>query len=137
MNREMILRVADAIEEAAKPGANPAMGFNMNQVIHSSGLEDDLTGHSCGTVGCIAGWAIAVDKNFKKCRDIDPDSDLWKPRAGKLLGLNAKLADRLFMARAYRDLDLDLITPSQAVTVLRHLAETGKVDWSIASEASR
>jgi len=54
MNRENILRVADAIEQHSIPD----LGFNMNQMLGEAAPHNpDQTGRSCGTVACIAGWA--------------------------------------------------------------------------------
>ena len=59
MNRENVLRVADAIEQLSIPD----LGFNMMAFIIRSeeggaDLSDiDMTGRNCGTVACIGGWA--------------------------------------------------------------------------------
>lgn len=128
LNVENILKVADAIEAAAKPDATPAMGFNMNLWCDAvENAEDpmyaDLTGHGCGTVGCIGGWTQTLLGR--------PDDN--EELTGDLLGLDYVAAARLFypiqIAR-WED-----ITPARAVAVLRHLAATGVVDWNVRAPA--
>ena len=132
MNREMILRVADAIEAADKAETTPVMGFNMNYVREiSASSEEDMTGHGCGTVSCIAGWTLAIDSDFKIDKKITPDDPLWKGAAAHLLGLDKEAAHNLFMAVGAAD--IEEVTPAEAIAVLRHLAETGEVDWSLAA----
>lgn len=60
--------------------------------------------HNCGTPACICGWA-----NF-----VQDDDDIH-------------LGD-VSTAREWLG-----ITPTHAAAVLRHLADTGKVDWSVGS----
>lgn len=82
----------------------------------------------CGTHACIGGW----------CERIFPDGR----EAADILGISAMVADRLFYPRPGRcpeieensaldDYIWEGLQPTQAGDVLRHLAETGKVDWSI------
>ena len=56
MNKENILKVADAIEQHSIPD----LGFNMSIWVGIGSLYEDKSGHKCGTVGCIAGWATTV-----------------------------------------------------------------------------
>lgn len=116
MNRENILAVADAIEKQSIPG----LGFNMDALVDPSDGSDDRFGKGCGTVACIAGWAYCL-------------------QAGRTGGDGPVHVGILHPASHWLDLDWDLslilfrsggdILPSQAVSVLRHLAETGEVDW--------
>lgn len=82
----------------------------------------------CETHACIGGW----------CERIFPDGR----DAADILGISTTVADRLFYPRPGRcpeieeDSPLDIyiwsgLQPTQAGDVLRHLAATGKVDWSI------
>lgn len=135
MNRENILKVADAIEQHSIPD----LGFNMADFL---GTYEDRTGHGCGTTACIAGWGHAIihgtyDAEFTY---VDPDEIAgW-------LGISHVPACNLFYADNHplnaRDSSgrswFDEITPKTAVSVLRHLAETGEVDWgrALATEAA-
>jgi hypothetical protein len=78
----------------------------------------------CGTTGCIAGWAHHLFGGGKETAFTD---DLQFD-ARELLDLPFEIADDLFVPGGgyLRD-----IKPAKAAAVLRHLAETGKVDWSI------
>jgi hypothetical protein len=120
MNVENINRVADAIEASCAPDAKPEIGFNMAWW-YGRGYNDQ-TGHNCGTTACIAGWAV-----LELGGDID------------------RVSERVFATRAF-DLDWEeaeeLFTPvdpwprnhieaPHAVAVLRHLAKTGVVDWTV------
>lgn len=121
MNKDNILKVADAIEQHSIPG----LGFNMRKYFCPTDVDHnpDLSGHTCGTTACIAGWAIAV-------RDGGNPTDFngpWLYDAAEFMGLWKD-------EQATKDLMLETnntITPAHAVAVLRHLAETGEVDWSV------
>ena len=118
MNKERILKVADAIENHHFK----TLGFNMESFIaeHSS----DRSEHDCGTTACIAGWVHALQKGIKKTLMCKLADDIGE-YAQKYLGLNDHQADRLFYEVNSN------ITDKEAVKVLRHLAETGVVDWQI------
>jgi len=129
MNVENILKVADAIEQHRIAG----LGFHMNYLVSSTRgalIEDKLGIKDCGTVMCIAGWASAISGRkdnpaFYHARDF--------------LGIDPKTSRHLFYAANHPDSEvgegpLDDITATQAVAVLRHLAATGEVDWTIAPE---
>lgn len=128
MNRENILKVAQAIEDAAKPDAKPEFGFNMAGFRAIRGYWPDRTGHDCGTTCCIAGWAAGTG------------GDGWQieARARERLGLTISEANRLFFAEDAEgniSTDLEKVEPAHAVAVLRHLAETGVVDWTVGAPA--
>lgn len=123
MNRENILAVADAIEKHSIPD----LGFNMVDYLATSEQlksweAEDHSGHNCGTTGCIAGWAVAVE-----------EGGLPEKRAGykffeqaaDFLGLSDRTSNHLFLDYP----SSSLVKPKHAVSVLRHLAETGEVDW--------
>ncbi len=119
MNVENILKVADAIEQHSIPD----LGFNMRRWRDRAGASSpDLSGHGCGTVACIGGTAEAM---------------FPKKLAEDALGLTHEQSKALFFAvdgtgnRVISDEEFGSITPSQAAAVLRHLAATGEVDWSI------
>lgn len=142
MNRDNILAVADAIENstlAQRHRKADRIGFNMeNFVLRAYRGVDDKTGHACGTVACIAGWAVALfDENGEPREKPLSPKDLKglaaqdiTEQAGKTLGLKFKVSEDLFMAWS-SPLDLGDITAEHAVKTLRHLARTGKVNWEI------
>jgi len=117
VNVENILKVADAIEKHSIPD----LGFNMSYAFDAVGPEDDRSGHSCGTVACIGGWTNVV---------LAKSGNLPIAAAQRRLELTDRQADALFYPLGYWRVDNDY-TPSQAVAVLRHLAATGEVDWTI------
>lgn len=117
MNKEYILELADFLE-TIQPGAES--GFNMNWYMNKN--CNDYSGHKCGTVACIAGW-IAL-------RDGQEEPAEWYTKYGaKKLGIDLDLAFKLFSPRRIWAYDA---TPQQAAIVLRHLANTGEVDWNVA-----
>jgi hypothetical protein len=130
VNRENILKVAQAIEDAARPEAEPEIGFNMTMYVDRYAVSgSDRTGHNCGTTACIAGWAWHIAKG----RVPDEGSYYVREEGAEFLGLEVG-------SRTERDLfcPIDVpdhaLTPARAAAVLRHLAETGKVDWSVGSK---
>ena len=128
MNVERINAVADAIEQHSVPG----LGFNMNyfraEFVADMEPTADKTGQECGTVACIAGWAHTIGKT----------EDTFSA-AAEWLGLDPWFgpigtSEQLFLASNAPDepqYKLDQTTAAQAVRTLRHLAATGKVDWTV------
>lgn len=100
------ISATDAITSLKKPGFNMAIWD-----------AKDSEESACGTVCCIGGWASRIFRSEHN------DSDV-----GELFNLDDREANRLF----YPDLSWTAITVPQAVAVLRHLAKTGNVDWSVA-----
>ena len=125
MNVGNILKVADAIDGRVVPD----LGFNLQLPFRTGG--QDYSGHSCGTVACIAGWASLVEG-----RHID-DATSWRkevmPWAQTYFGLDEAAANEL-MAPMSIILTRRFPMPSDkdAVRCLRNLAITGKVDWEAA-----
>ena len=121
MNRENILKVADAIEKHSIPD----LGFNMTMWIDRHPFPgQDISGHNCGTTACIAGWAAAVSIGASEAENLNTVSVSVRRVARDYLGLSDDEALWLFEGFSTGE-----EKPSQAVSVLRHLAETGKVDW--------
>lgn len=113
MNAENILKVAKAIEQHSIPD----LGFNMGVVCGKARYDlPDLSGHNCGTVACVAGW---TNKVF--------NTPASAAAAGDILGLSDDVSELLFLPEGWTEND---IKPDQAVRTLRHLAETGEVDWT-------
>ena len=87
--------------------------------------------HPCGTPACIAGCAC----------HIAPDADHSSMAlAAEYLGLTAEQKTELFMPHfdpeglfyAAEPGEIGYVTREHAAAVLRHLAETGTVDWNVA-----
>lgn len=132
VNAENILKVADAIERHTISW----LGFNMRSWYadekNGTGYPDQ-SGHKCGTVACVAGWATVVELGEEAAKAAfdaaRPDRKLITmdllSSPEEFLGINDEQAEALFYGA---DSDEG---PDQAVRTLRHLAETGEVDWSI------
>ena len=122
VNTANLLRVANAIEQHSIKW----LGFNMGTVLCSTDntFIPDLSKHNCDTVGCIAGWTLAlfdgIDIHF-------PIEGNWPKRPAEILGLNHDQAYQLFCKYPHGG-----ITPAQAAQALRHVAFTGdtKGCWS-------
>lgn len=136
MNKERLLQVADAIERGGIEG----LGFNM--AYHYLTLSEarvgdkeaqDLSGHDCGTIGCIAGWTVAI---FRKPNLLEMHTVEFEDEAASILELHRCIATELFRPEHGTGADPDLVpgwdaTPAQAAMVIRHLVETGEVDWGL------
>lgn len=116
MNRENILKVADAIEQNSIPG----LGFYMRDVFDT---EDD-----CGAVACIAGWAWHVERNMERPMTRPEVKGLSPDNSAAFLGIFGDTASFLFYGGG-TDLSFSELTSPVAVQCLRNLATTGKVDW--------
>lgn len=83
--------------------------------------------HNCGTPCCIAGWACA--------EKIEAGESIASHyvTAAVSLGLSLSKATSLFEPPFH--LDWDSISPAHAAAVLRNLADTGEVDWSVGAPA--
>ncbi len=130
-SKERLLAVADAIEHAAL--VEKDIGFNMEVYVSTGSSLEDQTGHHCGTVACIAGWANLLEDAAKY-----RDESINHPReAARLLMLDDNTAFELFSGfgtEHYPNYDEDdeeylNVTTAHAVAVIRHLAETGDVKW--------
>ena len=143
VNRENVLKVAEAIETGAL--VERGIGFNMAR--YGAAVDDIAKDHidNCGTVCCIAGYALALKRPDISGEDIAGEHFNIEAEATRYLGLDLGDAGELFLpqppySRPWNQIDhqryLAQITPAQAVRVLRHLAETGEVDWSIADKAA-
>lgn len=99
MNKEMILKVADAIEADQKNAKTAKLVFDME----NWGLETE-----CGTVACVAGYCIALEvpNLFSKVAKLRPgvsfisggiaQEDFPSAVAKRLMGLETNEADDLF-----------------------------------------
>lgn len=103
--------VCEAFDEAAN-------GFNLNREFFG-----------CGAPACIAGWAtsLATNSSHIKMSDI-------KTETMKFLGIDSETFEELcypFDAFAGSNVEFEDILPEEAAKVIRNLAETGQVDWTI------
>lgn len=131
MNAENVNAVADAIEQHKIEG----LGFNMSAFVQEvGGGIKDHSGHPCDTVACIAGWAAAVAKSQGPdqlmAMDWDPHEAIDR-EASTFLGIDVDQEHELFF-EGPQNTFFSRVLPEQAVKVLRHLAATGEVDWSVA-----
>lgn len=135
MNAELILKVADAIEAAILPTADPLIGFNMGVWVEGGLPPDrDRTGHGCETCGCIAGWTALVGDALNEEELLELE---WKARgadvyvydrAKDLLGLTPAQAANLFAPNL--EVIYDTVTAEDAVATLRDFARTGEIVWN-------
>ena len=113
MNTENILKLAEYIE-----GLEPKE-YDQRYVDHP-------TGPHCGTPACIAGHAA-----YLSGMSIYPGAGMFEAKAW--LRLSSFQADCLFDSMPFgpfgTEPDISAPTPQDAAATLRHLAETGEVDW--------
>lgn len=123
MNKERLLDLADIIENDRLPNVK----FDMTVgVAHRPSINPE-----CGTAACIAGYALcAAFGNKVAKKKFLFWGNAWFA-AKRVLGLSAHEASRLF--EPYDDNNkIARKTRAQAVKVLRHAAETGEINWSVA-----
>lgn len=124
MNKERVLALADLIE--CQPHVDP---LGIDPYLEPSGFNMNCFTHSCGTPSCIAGFA-AWEYNGRKIND----SDETESKAREYLGLASYFGAKRLFFPTVSGRECASITPQEAAQVLRHLAETGEVDWSIINE---
>lgn len=125
MNTEAVLRVAEAIENGTIPG----VGFNMKFWSGEGSYAQDRLGRKCDCAACIGGTTELL------FRDVWPREIDGAVGVSSIFGISCAMAIELCYpeqdgnsnAAAYD------ATPQQAGQVLRHLAATGVVDWSVMS----
>jgi hypothetical protein len=134
MNKERLIQLAEVLESPAAE-----KHFDMKEWIEHTGYHDLPEGITiaevmidCGTVACIAGWATVLARPNEPYSAIIDEFSL----AAEYLDLEYFIAKSLFTPSCTTDegtqaYDAD---PKQAAKVVRHLAETGEVDWSIIDE---
>lgn len=132
MNKERILALADLIETLTYRNEDnwAPDSFNMGRYSYTYDPNtDEESGHVCDTPACIAGWAYAMKNNF------DENLNWIKFESGmsaEYLGLTSEQASELFYGRGFSAAKRDIeVSPEEAAKTLRHLAETGEVDWFI------
>lgn len=144
MNKERILGIAAALRARQNPPLNgEKLGFNMR---HYIAFEDpppdaidtdyddeaelaDRTEHKCKTVGCIAGWTVAMygtTNDRARMRRGEIYSEI-EDIAADLLGLDFHMSDKLFSPAAqshYWD-----GTPEEIAAGLEQFVATGEILW--------
>lgn len=126
VNVKNIIRVAEVLE-GKRPKPRKNLHFSMSlwadkasQAIPLYGWNGKFAEHTCGTVACIGGWTNIIFRS---------ENDSTAAAAEKL-GLDADTAHALFFEYS-KGGGSYAIPPKRAAKVLRHLAKTGKVDWTI------
>jgi hypothetical protein len=136
MNVEKIRALADFLERLHELGEQ----FDMNTWIDTQTAFYE--GH-CGTSACIAGWCAIMEIGQEKALKADWHGET-RHIAAAALGIDEWTATHLFTPRgnspgslAFIQLDYNgrdpwRCTELEAARVLRHLADTGELDWSAA-----
>lgn len=130
--------VADMIEAQALVEKN--IGFNMGTYrsdLDSDSDEQDMTGKGCGTIACIAGWTMLLEKgaDYNTETVIQRGQNQWDVKssfhvdAANILGITEGESDDLFLGNAAY-CSLDDITVEHAVAVIRDFADNGEVRWN-------
>ena len=106
MIKDRVLALANFVEESKT--------FDMRTPFHESGSPACLLGHA-KALARVRGW------------------DIYSP-GGRLLGLNPQQIDKLYSPDGSFHFHSEpnqgnFITQPHAIACLRHLAETGEVDW--------
>lgn len=138
MNKERLLQLAEVLESDRAESH-----FNMNLWLSENGrfarsevcslqhfnIED------CGAVACIGGWTVIL---FPEEAALFAKEHISNA-AYEILGLGLVEGHDLCIPEGWYDDKDDFISPyeakpKQAAKVVRHLAETGVVDWKKAFE---
>lgn len=143
MKKDRILALADRLEKLDLPGAF-SMGSWFEEIDDGERSTDAPVfakdENVCGTSCCIAGWATVYFDPYTtrrmarglKLEEIkEPKGySLDAEKRGRLaLGLTEEQAEALFYGDPFEP-DDSRLTNTVAAQVLRHLAETGEVDWA-------
>lgn len=116
LNVPAVRELADLVEKQKHDGIGEESGFNMSRYRHG-----------CGSPACIAGWALWMEypgDDFDWVEDVAEE-------AGKILGID-EYEDQMHLFLGHEFIgDLQKITPSDAAKVLRNLADTKEIDWTI------
>lgn len=128
MNVERLITLAEALEGPIAAGKFGMSDFFTPANSWCLNLSAGEAMHTCGSAGCIAGWAAALFEPAAMLLDVNCET------VGRLLGLNYCLASALFVPPVF---DSPARNPykasaAEAAKVVRHLALTGVVDWGVA-----
>lgn len=124
LKKDRILEIADIIEQNEPEVTD--VGFDMDLWVAKN--SPDHNNHTCGTTMCIAGWSLArygtsgraTKMDLRRVHAFDGN---WYDVGASILGLSFNDADELFNPLEAH------VDPVWAAETLRHLAETGEVDW--------
>ncbi|MDV2964989.1 hypothetical protein RZ532_03315 [Nitratireductor aquimarinus] len=141
LNINAVNALADLLDNLP---AEAETGFNMMHynlsLDHSYMQVDTHVEHECGTVCCIAGWAAMYlqegDQPLRESPAKLTPHDFPRRKAREILGLTEHQTRQLFEPMDHDvsddpNLDWYSVTPKQAAKILRHLATTSVVDWTI------
>lgn len=149
MNKRRLSRIATWLEKGAK---HKYMSFDMTKgiVFKNEDFKPDDVAH-CGTSCCIAGAAVHFYDEVQLLVDSDLqesfngysfiDWEYVRNSAKRILGLTDEQCDKLFTPQDYYgDHYCELFGteprlaffnhPQWAARTIRHLIETGEVDWA-------
>lgn len=136
MNAERIRALADIIE-AAPPDSFWMGDFFVHPSYDFEGKVDKSISTSetmCGTTACIAGYAYFACPPDDRCKIGVNDTEFkpyWRGTTQKWLDITEEQFDALCLCWPHsRSHDKAL-----AVSVLRHFAETGEIDWGPDAQA--
>ena len=117
MNKERLLKLADAIESADQ-SENSRFAFDMECFY----VERDVTDHPCGTAACIQGWA----------QHTDPDNHSWLYSLDTFTcfaiwaGIEKWQAEEICAPHRFY-----LMEQEHAVEMLRRFVRIGEVAWDV------
>lgn len=122
-----------------KTGAHGWLGFNMAVFCDAKRRDIPDQIDTCGTVGCIAGWATLCEVNdrlveLEKTEGVGAAQNWFTGlthqwRAQAWLNLDDYGQDQLFYGKGGMK-GLQSITPQETIACLLLLKETGVVDWA-------
>ena len=131
MNKARILELADKIDGL------PSLSWDDSDRLYRGRHAFNMGSakHDCGTPACIAGWAAHMYCGGETRGEWDDDLD----DAEEALGLTHDQGTELFVPvvksvahyRAKNPGDPGFVTSEHAAAVLRNLAETGEIDWTV------
>lgn len=125
MNKERLLAVADAIENHEP---QDGLGFEMSGWFETGEGTEDWEGTDCGSVACIAGWAVKIAHPEDPTYLNTMAEGLILSEGKQALGLDSLQGAELF---APDDFNLPTVTPSHAVAVIRDFVKTEEIDWTL------
>ena len=138
LNIPRLLALADHLASLAKTGPEHykqnVWGMDLVQRLMEKRHQNltpqvDWDTKDCGTTACMPGWTTAILgdlEDFKLYQQMHDESFVLVQYAQDLLGLSSHQSDYLFTGRTYSH---RLPTAWEAGLVVRHLANTGIIDW--------
>lgn len=114
MNKELLLRVADAIEHESE------LGFDMTHFRHNSyNLAYEYSEAGCKTTACIAGHAVFIHSPA-----------LFRKSTTNIERVALKVLDMCNDPRAEKLFFHNRVSRKEAAEVIRHLVKTDEVEWN-------